>query len=173
MKYLFDIKHKLLLHLRQEEILPSRKIKIMLKNVRVLKHLVSHPIVNDVYEILDGIPKRKKSPMNNHSKRNNMSENSKVVSLETDSETQSIDGNINYNNDKSDGPFQNDKMEPHCKIITSVSSQVNKLGTVFQASEGFPMELLSNQNFNIEYQGNICLKKSKTYFHKTSSYVLR
>lgn len=156
LKYMFDIKHKLLLHLRQEEILPSRKIKNMFKKVNVLKPLVSHPIVNEVYKILESFPKRKKRSMNNHSKRNNRSENSNVASLEIDSETQPIDGNIS--NYKSDGPFQNDKMEPHGKITTSVSSQVSKLVTDLQASEGFPMELLSNQNFNIEYQGNICYK---------------
>lgn len=160
LKYMFDIKHKLLLHLRQEEILPSRKIKNMFKKVNVLKPLVSHPIVNEVYKILESFPKRKKRSMNNHSKRNNRSENSNVASLETDSETQPIDGNIS--NYKSDGPFQNDKMEPHGKITTSVSSQVSKLVTDLQASEGFPMELLSNQTFNIECQGNICYKHFKT-----------
>lgn len=91
--------------------------------------------------------------MDNHSEGRNRSEHSKVATLGT-SETHSIDGNIpNY---KSNG-----KMEPHGEITSSVNSQINKFGTVFQASEGFPLELLSNQNFNIEYEGKIkCLKNT-------------
>lgn len=68
-------------------------------------------------------------------------------------ETHSIDGNItNCNSHKGDNTFYNGKLQPHGR--TTMNSQINKLiGTVSQASDGFPLELLSNQNFNIIYEG--------------------